>query len=337
MEKPSILVVDDEESIRLSLSILLKKEGFHVEEAASGEEALEKLRTNRYDIVISDIMMPELDGITLLKKIKELDRKIDVILITAYANLDRAIQSLRHGASDFIQKPYENQDIIRAVSKIMEDRKLEAAFETEKTLPFAFNASQKELLLRLFNDGVKDLEISLKEIAGDIKLEVEDLTVEDLKNFPAHVGGEGVPMMGAYVGIYGDLSGSFMMVFQVEDCISLVEFVIGEKVGTIDFNLPTERGSKTVMELGDILANSYLLGLRESTEMILKSTPPTFVHFTSGNIRSFMEVRTGKGTHYSILTPLRVSFVTDTARTLVGYLISIFGLRSMRLLSEKIV
>jgi chemotaxis protein CheY-P-specific phosphatase CheC len=219
----------------------------------------------------------------------------------------------------------------------VEDRKLEASYAEEKKLPFAFTSSQRALLQKLFSEGVEELEVSLKKIVGDIKLEVEGLRLEDLGNFPEHVGGEGVPMMGAYVGIYGDISGSFMMLFQVEDCISLVEFVVGEKVGAMEFNLPSERGSKTMMELGDILATSYIAGLRDSTEMSLKSTPPTFVHFTSGNILSFMEVRTGKGIHYSILSPLKVTIYEDKARKLEGFLMSIFGLRSMRLLSERLL
>jgi CheY-like chemotaxis protein/chemotaxis protein CheY-P-specific phosphatase CheC len=336
MENVSILVVDDEESIRLSLTILLKKEGYRVDEAASGVEALEKLRSNKYDIIISDIMMPELDGITILKKVKEFDRRIDVIMITAYASLERAIESLRYGASDFIQKPYENQDILNAVNKIIEDRRLEASYAEKKKLPFKFSTAQLGILRKFYEDGVAKLEDSLRKIAGEIEIEVAGFDVEDLDKLAERVGGEGVPMMGAYISIYGDVSGSFLMLFQLEDCISIVEFVVGEKVTEIEFSLPSERGSKTVMELGDILASSYLAGLISSTDFSLKSTPPTFVHFISGNIRSFLEVRTGKGTYYNFISPINVTIQGEKSKTITGFLTSVFGLRGMRLLSDRL-
>ncbi|NOZ76802.1 MAG: sigma-54-dependent Fis family transcriptional regulator, partial [Euryarchaeota archaeon] len=183
----SILIVDDEEAIRMSLSVLLRREGYEVDEAASGEEALEKIATNKYDIIISDIMMPDLDGITLLKKVKEHDRRIDVIMITAYANMDRAIESLRYGASDFIQKPYKNQDMLDAVKRVMEDRMLEASYAEEKKTPFNFTPAQLDLLKGFYMDGIKELEGSLQKIAGEIRIEPGDLKLELLDEFPGMV------------------------------------------------------------------------------------------------------------------------------------------------------
>lgn len=334
MGDTSILIVDDEEAIRLSLSVLLKREGHSIDEAANGKEALEKLGSKKYDIVISDIMMPELDGIELLQKIKELNRRIDVIMITAYASLERAVDSLKFGASDFIQKPYENRMIVEAVTKVIENRKLEVIYQEENKLPFEFTTGQRGTLKKLFEIGLTGLAESFKKVAGVVDVEVIDLEVDELGKFPEYLGDEGVPLVGAYVGIYGDMTGNFMMLFDKEDSVSLIEFVTGEKMEVGVYQ--SEFTERVLTELGDILAASYLSSLRFSIDGVLKATKPSFVNFLSGTIMSFLEVRIGKGTQYSIVSTVKMTIHGETQRTIVGYLISSFGLRSMRVLSEKI-
>ena len=96
-----ILVVDDEESIRLVLSQVLSDDGFKVIEAESGEAALELFQKQPFDLVISDIVMPGINGIELLAKIKELNSDAQVIIMTSYASLDTAVSALRSGAYDY--------------------------------------------------------------------------------------------------------------------------------------------------------------------------------------------------------------------------------------------
>lgn len=100
-----ILVVDDEEIIRESLTFILRKEGYVVDEAENGKIAHQKILENFYDIVITDIEMPEMKGIELLEKISALTIQTAVMIITAYGSLDTAIRALRNGASDYILKP----------------------------------------------------------------------------------------------------------------------------------------------------------------------------------------------------------------------------------------
>jgi DNA-binding NtrC family response regulator len=119
-----ILVVDDEEIIRESLSYILKKEGYYVEEAENGLAAFEKLQNGSFDLVISDIEMPRMKGTQLLEEIKLNNIQSLVIIITAYASLDTAITALRNGASDYILKPLEFDELLIKIKRLFDMKNL---------------------------------------------------------------------------------------------------------------------------------------------------------------------------------------------------------------------
>lgn len=112
-----VLVVDDEGANRYSVSKTLQRVGYVVTEAASGEEALEIIRKQHFDVVLTDIRMPGLDGVELLRKIKEEAPDAIVILMTAYASLGTAVEALRLGAHDYLIKPSSSQDIRQSVAR----------------------------------------------------------------------------------------------------------------------------------------------------------------------------------------------------------------------------
>ncbi len=120
-----ILVVDDEEIIRESLYYILEKEGHEVEAAKDGLEALQKIEKKPFDIVITDLEMPEVKGIELLEKVQQLTPETFVLIITAYASIETAVAALRKGASDYIIKPLEFDDILFRINRLLEHRKLE--------------------------------------------------------------------------------------------------------------------------------------------------------------------------------------------------------------------
>ena len=97
-----ILVVDDEKIIRESLSYILKKEGYEVEEAENGKIAYNIIKEHSFDLVITDLEMPEMKGTDLLEEIKKLNLQTSTVVITAYGSLETAISALRNGASDYI-------------------------------------------------------------------------------------------------------------------------------------------------------------------------------------------------------------------------------------------
>jgi len=115
-ERPSVLVVDDEEKLARAYSRLLTSAGYQVDMAHDGAAALEKFTTGRYEVILSDLAMPHMNGIDFLKAVREIDRDVPFILITAAATTESAVRALEYGALRYLLKPVESADLERAVS-----------------------------------------------------------------------------------------------------------------------------------------------------------------------------------------------------------------------------
>jgi two-component system response regulator AtoC len=115
-----ILIVDDEENIRLVLRTLLRRHGYEVETAASGEEALPLVESFGPDVVIADVRMPKMGGLDLLATLRAKGHDATVIVMSAYGNLDQAIEAMKAGAYDYIQKPFKNDEVVLALRKAEE-------------------------------------------------------------------------------------------------------------------------------------------------------------------------------------------------------------------------
>jgi len=123
-KKSCILVVDDEPGIREILSIMLESEGYAIELAESYDQAVDIISSKNVDVVISDIMMPTTDGIELLRNIKSINPDIPVILITAYASLNSAVEALRLGAFDYITKPFQVDQVKFSILRALDMKNL---------------------------------------------------------------------------------------------------------------------------------------------------------------------------------------------------------------------
>ena len=110
--KLSILVVDDDENIRMVLRQSLEKEGYHVSTANSAEEALNTLQRSFFHVVITDIMMGEMNGVELLLQIKEMNSLMQIYVMTSHGTLPHVIQCMQGGAYDFFEKPLKIEDIL---------------------------------------------------------------------------------------------------------------------------------------------------------------------------------------------------------------------------------
>jgi DNA-binding NtrC family response regulator len=110
-----ILIVDDEEGMREFLTYMLEEESFQVSTAASGMEALEKVRQEEFALVLADIKMPGIDGLEMLRRIKEIDEQTVVIVMTAYASLDTAIKAIKFDAYDYLVKPFPDTEKVLAI------------------------------------------------------------------------------------------------------------------------------------------------------------------------------------------------------------------------------
>ena len=122
----SILVIDDEEIMREILETLLKAEGYSVRLAASGEEGIELARNMPFDAVIVDVMMPGIAGMATLEALKKLDDELAVIMVTAFASVENAINAMKRGAFDYITKPFKNDEVLVVVKNALERRSLVA-------------------------------------------------------------------------------------------------------------------------------------------------------------------------------------------------------------------
>jgi DNA-binding NtrC family response regulator len=122
MNKKMILVIDDEDIVRTSCSRTLAPAGFDVRLARNGVEGLKVLEQEKLDLVLTDLKMPDMDGIEVLRKIKEGWPEVEVIIITGYQTVDTAVKAIKLGAFDYIEKPFTPDALITAVSKALDHK-----------------------------------------------------------------------------------------------------------------------------------------------------------------------------------------------------------------------
>jgi two-component system, OmpR family, alkaline phosphatase synthesis response regulator PhoP len=139
-----ILVVDDERNIRNNLAMLLESEGYKVDTAANGDEALLRFKEGRYDIVFVDIQMPKMDGLQLLRHLRGLKPKLPVVMLTAYGTVSRAVEAMKLGAVDFLEKPFEPKSIRLLCQEILEREKIGASGTVDDLLHLAALARERK-------------------------------------------------------------------------------------------------------------------------------------------------------------------------------------------------
>jgi signal transduction histidine kinase len=207
--KPTLLIVDDEEGPRQSLKIVFKHD-YNVRVASNGPDAIEIARTERIDVAVLDIMMYGMSGVELLKELKEIDPYIEVIMLTAYETLETARQALRHGAMDYLNKPFDIPTMRAAVTRAAERRRgtldIQATRDQLQHLQFEIQQQRvQEEMARtkgdIYASVLHDINSPLTVISGFVELinramqnaaRVEGEQLEhiktDLKNLSGQVG-----------------------------------------------------------------------------------------------------------------------------------------------------
>jgi len=112
-----VLVVDDEQSLRKILAATLQREGYEVQVASDGEEALAALDRDGADVVVTDLVMPKMDGLSLLRKVVVSHPDVPVIVVTAHGRVDSAVEAMKAGAFDFVTKPFEHAELKAIIAK----------------------------------------------------------------------------------------------------------------------------------------------------------------------------------------------------------------------------
>ncbi len=117
--RPRLLIVDDDPSLREFLEIFLAKEGYKIDSAETGQDALEMVKKRSYDLVITDVRMPGMDGVELLRQLKLLNAGLPVVLITAFASLDAAVDAMKEGAWDYLTKPFKIEELREVIENAL--------------------------------------------------------------------------------------------------------------------------------------------------------------------------------------------------------------------------
>ncbi len=162
----SVLIVDDDEIVRNLLVNILKEVGYNTSDTADPEEALEIFQNNPFHLVITDIMMPKMDGLTLLKKLHLHNPDVPVILITAYPDINKTIDALRYGAHDFIIKPFKVEQVLHSVKKALNYYEL-----------IMIRKNYEETLERMVLEKTRELREALQMVKGASKEITERLTI----------------------------------------------------------------------------------------------------------------------------------------------------------------
>lgn len=182
-----ILVVDDDEQMRRDISEILTKEGYDVANTGSGEEALEKIKEEDFDIVLTDLMMPGISGMEVLTEIKKIKSRIRVIMITAFATVESAVEAMKKGASDYISKPFKINEVQITVKRALEEarfnEKIAQTQDAKKQAP-----SVQAMISSLSNPIRREaIEYLLKQGRSSFMGIVEELGVEDHTKLSFHL------------------------------------------------------------------------------------------------------------------------------------------------------
>ena len=139
-----ILVVDDERNIRNNLRSLLEAEGYKVDTTNNGDDALLRVKEGHYDIVFVDIQMPKMGGLELLGYLRGLRPKLAVVMLTAYGTVARAVEAMKLGAVDFLEKPFDPKNLLLLCQEILERQKIGMSGTVDELLHLAELARQRK-------------------------------------------------------------------------------------------------------------------------------------------------------------------------------------------------
>ena len=175
-----VLIVDDDAELRSTLSEILKGAGYHIDEASSGKEAIEKIVSKDFDIALLDLMMPKMNGIETLTELKKITPKTKVIMITAFATVENAVDAIKKGASDYISKPFRIEELLTTIRRVIEEGRFEEGItklDLDYTLSSLANPIRRNIL-RLLNSRKS---MRLMELVRELGIEDHTKVVFHLK------------------------------------------------------------------------------------------------------------------------------------------------------------
>ena len=149
MRTNRVLIVDDEKNVRLTLSQALEALALETDAAMNGEEALVKLEKTDFGLMLLDLKMPGMDGLKVLRRVRDLRPDIKVIIITAHGTIDTAVTAMKQGAYDFLQKPFPVEVLLHSIGKALESRDLKSLLTLYESSRAVFSTVHLDALLPL--------------------------------------------------------------------------------------------------------------------------------------------------------------------------------------------
>jgi DNA-binding NtrC family response regulator len=179
--KPArILVVDDDRAMCQLLIDLLREDGYEADVAYDGESALEKCRTTRFDVAITDLMMPKMRGIELVQRLREIDASALVLLITAFGTIESAVEAMRAGAFHYVTKPFHNDEILIQVKRALEQKTLQEELKRLRTEVQARNRFQNIIGQSSAMQSIFETIAQVSDLPANILIEGESGTGKEL-------------------------------------------------------------------------------------------------------------------------------------------------------------
>lgn len=143
LEKPSILIVEDDESIRETLTTILQQKGYRVETAKNGQEGIQKSKTKFFNMALLDVKLPDMEGTKLLTLLHETTPKMIKIMITGYPSLENAVEALNQGADSYIIKPVKPEKLLALIEEKLEKQKKAEKMTEEKVTDWIKTRARK--------------------------------------------------------------------------------------------------------------------------------------------------------------------------------------------------
>lgn len=175
-----ILIVDDDTELRTHLSDILKGAGYETEEAASGNEALLKADASPFDLILLDMIMPKGGGPETLMELRKIAPRAKVVMITAFATIENAVDAMKRGASEFVSKPFKIDELLMTVRRVIEESRIEecgGAADMEGLLSALSNPIRTRILRLLFSKK----SVRLMELARELSIEDHTKVIFHLK------------------------------------------------------------------------------------------------------------------------------------------------------------
>ena len=177
----TILIVDDDAEFRENMTEVLSSAGFVTDMAGTGSEALEKAAVHRYEVILLDLMMPGMTGFAVLSELRRIAPRTKVIMITAFATVDNAVDAIKNGASDYITKPFKVGDLVMSIRRTLEESRFDQRFK-KLDLDLTFNSLANPLRRKIMRLISSSINMRLMEITRDLGIEDHTKVVFHLKN-----------------------------------------------------------------------------------------------------------------------------------------------------------